>query len=364
MRRILIICAIALCMMATTHPSSAQGLLPSSFGAWNGGASQALTLEQAAGADASAIQEYGFKSAERVEYTREQDKLVVTLYRMTDPSAAYGAFTFLRAAGMAPSKLAQYAASSPNRALVVVGNFLIDADGAAVARSLNDIGSLADALKSKADPRPYPFIAGHLPSEGIVPGSEHYIVGPVGLHALFPVSSGDWLGISDGAEAISARFRKGTQEATLLIVEYPTQQVASRHFEAAQPILHASADSTAPANSILASERDDNLISIVFGQSTPLFANALLKKVVFGHNVVWNEPSFKATELTWPVYVVGAFTGAGIIMLFSIVSGIGFGIIRVVVKTILPGKVFDRHGQIEVIQLGLTGKSINTKDFY
>jgi hypothetical protein len=351
-------------MMGAARPSSAQGLLPPSVGAWNSGAAQAVTLEQAAGDDTSAIREYGFAWVERKDYTRSADSLSVTLYRMSDPSAAYGAFTYLRTAAMAPSKMTQYAAASPNRALVVVGNFLIDADGAAVAHSMKDIQSLADGLKPKSDQRPFPSIAGHLPSEGMIPGSEHYILGPVALHALVPVGSGDWLGLSDGAEAISARFRKGAQEATLLVVEYPTQQVAARHFGAVQPILHSSADAPAGGNVVLASERDDNLISIVIGQGPPAFADALVKKVVYGHNVVWNEPSYKATELSWPVYVVGAFTGAGIVMLFSIISGIGFGIIRVIIKTLLPGKVFDRHGQIEVIQLGLTGKRINTKDFY
>jgi hypothetical protein len=363
-RRILLSCLIACSLLATAHLSAAQGLLPPSLGSWTAGAAQAATLEQAAGADAAAIREYGFVAVERAEYARGAEALSVTLYRMADPSAAYGAFTYLRPAGMAPSNLSRFAAASANRALVVVGNFLIDANGAAVAQSRNDIESLAAALKSKADARPFPSIAGHLPTEGMVVGSEHYIMGPIALHALLPVGSGDWLGFSNGAEAISARFRKGGQEVTLLVVEYPTQQIAAKHFDSAQPILHSSSDAPIPGYLFLAWERDDDLISIVFGPAPSTFANSLVKKVVFGHNITWNEPSYKATDLSWPTYVVGAFTGAGIIMLFSIVSGIGFGIIRVLVKTFLPGKVFDRHGSIEVLQLGLTGKPINTKDFY
>ncbi len=364
MRRLLISCLIACCSLAMAHPSSAQGVLPPSFGSWNERAAQPIALEQIAGLDVAAIREYGFKAVERADYARGAGTLNVTLYRMSDPSAAYGAFTYLRPAGMQASNISRYAAASANRALVVVGNFLIDANGAAVAGSLNDIESLAGSLKAKADPTAFPSIAVHLPVEGMVPGSERYILGPIALHAVLPVGTGDWVGFSNGAEAISARYRKGGHEVTLLIVEYPTQQIASKHFDFAQPILHSTTDVPIPGNLILASERDDDLISIVIGPAPSPFANALLKKVIFGHNVTWNEPSYKATELSWPVYVVGAFTGAGILMVFSIVSGIGFGIIRVVVKTFLPGKVFDRHGQIEVLQLGLSGKPINTKDFY
>ncbi|HEV3218588.1 MAG TPA: DUF6599 family protein [Candidatus Acidoferrales bacterium] len=364
MRRILLSCVTACVSLAGAYPAAAQRFLPPSVGSWSAGSAQSVTLDQAARADAPAIREFGFVGIERADYARGAGKFTVTLYRMTDPSGAYGAFTFLRPAGMATSTLAEHAAAASSRALVVVGNFLIDADGAAVGHSSKDIESLANALKPKADARPFPSIGVHLPTDGIVPGSERYIVGPVTLQAVLPVGSGDWIGFSDGAEAISARFRKTGQEVSLLIVEYPTQQIAARHFERAQPILHPADDASKSGNPIVAAERDDDLISIAFGKSSPAFADALLKKVVFGHEITWNEPSYKATDLTWPVYIVGAFTGAGIIMLFSIVSGIGFGIIRVVIKTVLPGKVFDRHGQIEVIQLGLSGKRINTKDFY
>jgi len=363
-RRILFPCLVACALLAAPHPSAAQGLLPPSIGSWNARSAQPVTLEQVAGADAPAIREYGFKAVERSEYARGTGVLTITLYRMADPSGAFGAFTYLRPAGMSPRDFSRYAAASGNRALVVIGNFLIDVNGSAAGQSMKDIAALVDTLKPKADRSPFPTIGLHLPEDGMVPGSERYIVGPITLHAVLPVGSGDWLGFSNGAEAISARYRNGGQEATLLIAEYPTQQIAARHFDSAQPVLHSSSDRPVPGYLFLSWERDDDLVSIVFGAAPSNFANALVKRVIFGHNVTWNEPSFKATDLTWPVYVVGAFTGTGIVIVFSIVSGIGFGLIRVVVKTLFPGKVFDRHGQIEVIQLGLTGNRINTKDFY
>jgi hypothetical protein len=363
-RRTLLSFVMTCFLLAMAHSSAAQGLLPSSFGDWNSRGGQPVTLEQAAGADAGAIRECGFVAIERAEYARGEETLSVTLYRMADPSDAYSGFTLLRPAGMAPSNFAHFSATSADRALAVVGNFVIDVNGAAVAQSHNDIESLARSLKRKADSRPFPIIGGHLPAEGMVPGSEHYILGPIALHTLLPVGSGDWLGFSDGAEAFSARFRNGTQEVTLLVVEYPTQQIAARHFNSAQPVLQSSSSSPVPGYLFLSWERDDDLISIVFGQAPSTFANKLVKKVIFGHNVAWNAPSYKATDLSWPVYIVGAFTGTGIVMVFSIVSGIGFGIIRVLIKIVAPGKVFDRHGSIEVIQLGLSGNRISTKDFY
>jgi hypothetical protein len=39
-------------------------------------------------------------------------------------------------------------------------------------------------------------------------------------------------------------------------------------------------------------------------------------------------------------------------------------VFRLVVKKLFPGKVFDRPRSMEVIQLGLSERPVNMKDFY
>jgi len=43
---------------------------------------------------------------------------------------------------------------------------------------------------------------------------------------------------------------------------------------------------------------------------------------------------------------------------------VAFGGFRVIVKRLYPGKVFDRPQDIEVLQLGLSGKKIDPSDMY
>jgi hypothetical protein len=38
--------------------------------------------------------------------------------------------------------------------------------------------------------------------------------------------------------------------------------------------------------------------------------------------------------------------------------------VRLLTKMLFPGKVFDRPEQMDVLQLGLSGKRINSRDFY
>jgi hypothetical protein len=367
-RRIFLVCLFTLLVVIPCRSTSAQGVLPASFGSWTASPatnSQPITLQQAAGADAPIVDEYGFESLEHQDYSSGKKTFSVTLYRMVDPTAAYGAFTFLRPPTMEDSKLEQFAATSQSRALIVVGNFLLDIKGERIPASSDDLATLVAAIKPKADHRPFPSIADHFPSEGLIPSSERYILGPLALQKLLPVAQGDWLGFAQGTEAMLARYRKGPQEVTLLVAEYPTQQLAADRFNKMSPILAGLSTGTpSPAHPKVFSRREAGLIVLAFDSRPGGYGDALLSQVAFGHNVIWNEPKFTATEPSMNVYIVGAFVGTGAICLIAIVSGLGFALLRLVVKFFFPGKVFDRPRSIEVIQLDINGRSVNTKDFY
>jgi len=51
-------------------------------------------------------------------------------------------------------------------------------------------------------------------------------------------------------------------------------------------------------------------------------------------------------------------------MVIAVVLGLAFGGIRVMAKIFFPGKFFDRPEQMDVLQLGLSGKRIDSRDFY
>lgn len=387
MRRIAFVCLLAVAALVPFQRASAQSsappapptLLPVMFGDWLSSdatypcvASSSTTGSSAMAdesPDGAALKEYGVKCVQSKSYehkgeSRSKQTIEITLYQMADPTAAYGAFTYLRPGNMPTSKIADYAALSPTRALIVVGNFLLDVTGEKLNQSTEALSGLLASLKPKSDPRPYPTISQHLPIEGEIPGSEHYVLGPLALQKFLPVGSGDWVGFAQGAEAILARFRKGKQEVTMLIVEYPTQQIAAKAYSAMTPIIHPIPEPPPSDTRVATSLREADLVVIAFAPKSGEYPEALMKQVTFGHNVTSNEGKFKATELPMPVYIVGAFVGAGAIMLIAIFSGLGFGLVRIIVKKFYPGKVFDRRETMEVIQLNLSDHKVNMKDFY
>ena len=80
--------------------------------------------------------------------------------------------------------------------------------------------------------------------------------------------------------------------------------------------------------------------------------------------MTWNEPSQTLTDPSLPSMMVKIFIGTGVFMVAAFVLGIAFGGVRVVTKIFFPGKVFDRPNQMEILQLGLSGKRIDPRDFY
>jgi hypothetical protein len=86
--------------------------------------------------------------------------------------------------------------------------------------------------------------------------------------------------------------------------------------------------------------------------------------VTYETQVTWNEPSQTATDPPWAVVLYRIFVGTGVFMVMAVAFGVAFGGFRIFIKKLLPGKVFDRPEQMEVLQLGLTGHKIDTRDLY
>ena len=80
--------------------------------------------------------------------------------------------------------------------------------------------------------------------------------------------------------------------------------------------------------------------------------------------VTWNEPTHQLSDPPWVVILGRILITTLLFMGLAVAVGAAFGGVRVLLKIVFPGKVFDRPGQMEVLQLGLSGKRIDSRDFY
>jgi hypothetical protein len=355
-------------------PASAQGILPNSFGGWSGSTSAGLNppvvyngdhvASIAANQQAAARQEYGFASGEQGTYSLGKDTLQVTLYRMNDPSGAYGLYSYLRSPDMARSGPSEHSVMTREEALVLLGNLVLDVHGSDLTKDSDGLNALVGAVSAKAQQGPLPTLTEHLPVKGFIDRSDKYILGPVTLNQFFPVSQNDWLGFSTGAEAEVARYHVDGRELNLLIADFPTPQTAQKKLNELQQVYHVNAADADQNASPVFGKRSITLLAIVFGARTKAEADKLLNQVQSGAEVTWNEPTFQFKEPPITTMIVGAIIGTGIICCFALISGIAFGGFRIVVKRFWPDKVFDRSSTMQVLQLGLGSKPINSEDFY
>jgi hypothetical protein len=373
---------IALSFLASMAASlvAAQGIppyaaiLPASFAGWtaksrgpipppviyNGDHAASVLAER----QAAAQQEYGLAAGERAEYVRGSETLEATLYKMKDPSGAYGEYSYLRGPDMGRASFTDHSSMSRTQALVLAGNLVLDVRGTDVPKNEPDLKGLVSAILSYADHGPLPTLWQKMPPDGMVERTDRYILGPNVLGQFIPMYPGDWLGFANGAEAELAQYRIGDRRVYLVVADFPTPQAASDKLKDLQQTYNTNGshpDSQLPP---LFAKRSLTLLAVVSGAQNQNDASKLLDLVHSQTELTWNEPGFSFTEPGIGTMIVGAIIGTGIICAFALISGIAFGGVRLVVKRLLPDKVFDRSSHLQVLQLGLSSKPINAEDFY
>jgi Family of unknown function (DUF6599) len=355
-------------LLGLALPAAAAGPLPQQFAGWTavpGSQTSTAAFEQLAGDAAPVLRDCGAARADRAVYQRGTARLTVTLFELRDPTAAYSAYSFLRPASPAGVKPTRHSSVASDQAMLLIGKYLIEVSGQGLPRLAPALEKFAAQMPSLASAEPYPNLAERLPLEGIVPGSDRYVAGPAMLARALPIGSGDWLGFADGAEAELAQYRIRGQEVTFLIVSYPTQQLAAKRAETfAREFNLNGSEASAAGRPVVFFRRVSALAGLVYGTDSAAAADTLLGRLQYRTEVTWNEPGFELKDLTMPQYVVGIMIGTGVIMLFVLVASIAFGGFRIVVKLLFPGKVFDRRHSVEILQLGLTSKPIDARDFY
>jgi hypothetical protein len=353
-RPLLLVFAFALLSaMSIRAQSPLEKIFPDRFGHWIASSSSLIKVKADSEEQWKVLVEAGLVDVMTRVYSNGSQQMGISLYQLRDPSSAYSVLTYF-----SPPKYQWHG-------LFQVGNFVVLASGEQQLAEA-DKHSLAEAVRKHADTTPLPPIRMYLPDEGREAGTERYALGPIGFRAAAAAldradfaALADQTGFASSAEAMFARYRTGKDEAVLLLLEYPTPQLAEqhlRHLEIALP--HSAGEAGTPI------ERKGSLLAIVLSPSSEQYAKSLRNAVNYETQVTWNEPSQTLTDPPWTSVIAQIFIGTGVFMVAAVVLGIAFGGVRVVTKRLFPGKVFDRPERMEILQLGLSGKRIDPSDFY
>jgi hypothetical protein len=340
-------------------PAAAQNMLPASAAGWaNTGEPMVLRTVT----PQPVLGEYGFVSSQENVFKKGPEVLDAVVYKMKDSSDAYGLYSFLQQPEMRRANFADHSSISADSALVLAGNFVLDVKVRNPAAASRQIDALVAALSSQAEIGSLPTLPSYLPESGRINFSDRYILGPQTLDQLFPDGIGNAVGFNRSGEAEVAEYRLNGRDVKLLLIGLPTDQVAALQLSELQKNFNVNGENQSSATPLFA-KRDARLLAIVAGARNQDEANTLLGQIQMETERSWNEPVPKH-EPPIELMIEGSIIGSILICMFALVAGFSFGGIRLLVKRLAPGKVFDRSADLQVLQLGLGSKPINSDDFY
>ena len=335
--------------------SGVPTILPEQFAGWqrHGSALKSADPALADSANSAVLKEYGFTDLETATYQREDGRtLKIRAARFSDASGAFGAYTFYRQPEMAAEEVGDHAASASPRVLFCRGSVLVDAIFSAVtAMSPSELRELAAGL-----PRPVgsavnpPPVRAYLPKREFKPETEKYAEGPRALEQFSAPLPADLVDFSVSSEVSLGEYSTPSGPATLMLIYYPTPQLAAEHLRRID-----AAQSGAGGSARVVDRRTGPIVAVVGGQASERDARVLLGAVNYEASVTWNENTYfdkkdNAANLLFNVIML-----AFIIVGASLIFGIVFGGFRVLMKRLYPGRVFDRQEQLEIIRLNLDG---------
>ena len=256
---------------------------------------------------------------------------------------------------MQPEQIGDKGASANNRVLFHRGNVLVDVlVDRVTAVTATDLKALANSIElPSADLRKLPNLPAYLPMQGFIANSVHYVVGPAGYAGSGPVVPGDVVDFSRGPEIVTGDYNTTFGTGRLMVVSYPTPQIAGDRVRAIEAL-------NLPER--VYSKRSGPLVAVVTGKVREDEAKALLASVNYDADITWNErtPTLRDNPAN---LLVGLIVLTSFLLFISLTLGVAFGGIRVLVKKLWPGKVFDRPESMDIIQLGLVQREIHVTDW-
>jgi len=351
-----VVCAATATAFAADKPAAtphapkplapSDSLLPKQFSGWTLQAT-AKTSRDPAVADpvnSPVLKEYGFTDFESGTYVRDDgNKLTLRAARFGDASGAYGAFTFYKTPEMLNEKIGDQASSLNNRVLFYRGNVLVDAVfDHLTAMSAADLRELASSvLQPTQGSGKLPGLPALLPRQGYVKNTARYIMGPAALDRVGGPISSQQVDFNAGAEVVLGNYTTSAGEVTLMLINYPTPQIAAQHLrqiEASRQSTGQSEAATPSGTPPVYDRRTGPIVVVVAGALPQSEAKSLLASVNYDADVTWNEATTLADKDNLAKLLVNIIILSFILVGLALVAGVAFGGVRILINAFFPSE--------------------------
>lgn len=322
-----------------TGPKIAR-LFEKQFGDWRmDGPVQAFLPAELAAYDperGALIREYGLRETGFADYVHADRATVrVEVFQAINYVSAYGMYSSERTTTVRVDGLGAESTLSDDQIAFWKGEYYVRLSfGKDVSGRRAAAGKMTELAKAIAHKLPggaheTPVLIQHLPTEGLIAGTERFIAGRRGL-AKFPGydNPNDVLQLeSDGVEAAIADCQTGGEKSRLLLVEYHTPQLAKSAYDRVTGYFQSLPESERERRIL---KREGNYIVQMFDVTDRAMAEKIVAEIKYTAKVRWLKddqirvvqgfPEFPAVD-----WLLSTFAFLGFLVLAVIGAGIVFG---------------------------------------
>ena len=160
-----------------------------------------------------------------------------------------------------------------------------------------------------------------------------------------------------GAEVIQATYNSSGGEATLMLISYPTPQIAAEHLRRIdavhQPNTQQSGATTILDVGPIFDRRTGPMVVVAAGPLSQSEARSLLGSVNYDAEVTWNQNPYFDKRNNLANLLVNIVVLCGIIVALALVAGLAFGGVRVLLRRLLFDRWLGRPDEVDFISLHL-----------
>lgn len=329
-------------------------LLPASFARWHhtpAPASDAATMPQlkllADPTMDRIAKEDGVRRTASAIYSAsgQASRLSVEALQFADATGAVASYTYLRHLELEerPADPARHGntniASHGAKTVLREGSSLVVIEASGETLSPGDVRALADTLPKMSGPQGLPpLLPTYLPTQGMVPRSVEYAVGPAGYEAEGGKLPTGLLGFDKAGEVATAAYSgssSGTGRLTLLLL--PTPEIAGARGRALEAWLNSPAASDANLGTVRL-RRVGPLLALASNGFTPDQSKMLLDSIHLRTEVTWNKPvppEFHAEIRKTASLLTSIMVFSGVGALAAILLGLFLGFGRAWIRVLL-----------------------------
>jgi len=312
---------LALCLLTAIPGALSAELLPEALGEF-----ERQELETSAPAEPELFAELGFEESESATYATDDGRSVdITATRFYDDTGAFSAFYELRDAGGRAAEYGKRAWENPDgTTLIQLGNYLVRMKGdAPVDEHVELMLAFFPRVRVTADPPVWAYTPVDQPKTG----SERHVLGPIGLERVAPEIPPSVAGFHFGAEAYYGVYPSEAGDQRLLMMSYPTPQMAREQVEKFYDL-----------DGVVA-KRSGPMIGVAIDPPSPDQAQRLLSRVRYEAEVTPDYVEPKRHDRV-DLLLIDIFILCGILIGLCVIGGIAVAGGRIVAGKMAPNSLF------------------------